>query len=372
MALARAVASLLPVAGAWAPDGPLTFRVEDVFYERVMDCRTPGRVLAQEEDRAGLETVHVAYSSDAGNFAGLLGSMLSLGSHAADPSAYTIHLLVTREDLARAEALIACFRRELVEMLPVVPAVQLHELRPLPVDPSSLSPSAPRPELWKPQTFARLYLHDYLPTARRVIWLDHDTIVRYDLAELYRMRMKRPLAAVPEWGNGTYWSYRQMVPPRLRARLPSASQRVFNSGVLLLDLQRWRSEAVSAAVEALLPDFAGINGEQLILNLVFQDYDALEWRWNFMGMFLPLEMPRLCLDGARVLHWTWSNKPWTSGRRKAAQLHDALFRRYAPRHRCDALPEPWPWLPPGPPSDRRARAAGLTVPAGAAVLRNYA
>ena len=68
--------------------------------------------------------------------------------------------------------------------------------------------------------------------------MDHDTIIRHDLALLYRMRMTRVLAAAREWGNGTFAPYRKTVGPRDRRRLPKAEQEVFNSGVLVIDLER--------------------------------------------------------------------------------------------------------------------------------------
>merc|ERR1719204_19687 len=122
--------------------------------------------------------------------------MLSLASHLADPGRGHIHVLAEGADLRRAGVLVECFRREL-RALPSLPRVWLHALEPLLVDVGG--PGLPahdsRPDLRRPQTFARLYLHRYLSNVSRVIWLDHDTIVRHDLGVLYRMQMRGLVAA---------------------------------------------------------------------------------------------------------------------------------------------------------------------------------
>lgn len=256
--------------------------------------------------------------------------------------------------------------------MPVIPSVLLHELWPLQVNLSSLPQHWMRPELLRPQTFARLQLHEYVPGARRVIWLDHDTIIRWDIGSIYRMRMHHPLAAAWDWGNGTFYPYRKMVTPRLRARLPPAQKRVFNSGVLVFDLDRWKSEPIAQLLNALMPLFVGINGELLLLNLVVREFDLLDWRWNTMGMFLPLPMPKLCLVGARILHWTWDNKPWLQERPELLRIHDDIFQLYAPRRRCDALPN---YKNPHPATHvpvRRVRISNARAHVATEILHNFA
>merc|ERR1712037_726450 len=77
-------------------------------------------------------------------------------------------------------------------------------------------------------------------------------------------------------GSGTFDPYRRMVRPRLRARFPPPGRRLFNSGVLVMDLVQWRSQGIPEQIDALLPLFAGINGEQLLMNLAVQEYDHLD------------------------------------------------------------------------------------------------
>merc|ERR1740129_2360387 len=132
-------------------------------------------------------------------------------------------------------------------------------------------------------------------------------------------------------------AYRKLVQPRLRRRLPAPGSRIFNSGVMLIDLERWRSRAIQSALAVLMPLFAGINGEQLVLNVLFPHFDVLDWHWNFMGMFMPIRLPRMCIEGARILHWTWDNKPWRLDKPREYQEHKNLFDFYAPRQKCSAL-----------------------------------
>lgn len=312
---------------------PLTFKVEDHFYKNIVDCRVTGVADTPEADLSGLGVVHVAYASDAGNFVGLLSSMLSLSSHVGEPHRCHIHLFVVERDLARAADLVLCFRREL-DMLPAVPEVSLHTIRPY-INFTSFSGPVMRPYLLKPQTFVRLFLDRYFPDIRRVIWMDHDTIVKYDVGALFRRQMRTPIAAVREWGNGTMLAYHKIMPRLLRRRLPRPTAPVFNSGVMVFDLQRWRSASLlPEKLGMLLPLFGGVNGEQLVLNVMFQDIDFLDWRWNVMGLFVVAGVPSLCINAAKVLHWTWDNKPWLPNRSLEFQRYDHLFDAYRPRHTC--------------------------------------
>merc|ERR1712079_953959 len=90
--------------------------------------------------------------------------------------------------------------------------------------------------------------HEYLPAVPRAIWLDTDTIVNADLRTLYRMRMRYALAATHAWmadrGDGTsehltlaHWT----IPPDVLIESGfDPSVKMFQTGVLLVDLNKWR------------------------------------------------------------------------------------------------------------------------------------
>lgn len=272
-------------------------------------------------DDDNLATAHVVYASNPEHFLGLLGSMLSLSRHLAEAQSCWIHVLVEKVHLDQAEAVLGCFRRELAA-LPVIPKVTLHELRPIPFNTSQFYDANffkghDGRHTVKAETYARFYLHEYLPTAPRALWIDTDTIVRADIRPLYQMRLRHALAAVPQ--PDPLESYLRKM--RVLRRLPDGFRmsevlNFFNAGVLLLDLQRWREENFTASLEQWVHRFGGIDGDQLALNLEFNDkYHPLDWHWNFETLgWMPWQIPDNCASEGKILHWSGPHKPWNASR----------------------------------------------------------
>mmetsp|Transcript_62507 Transcript_62507/g.201603 ORF Transcript_62507/g.201603 Transcript_62507/m.201603 type:complete len:357 (+) Transcript_62507:102-1172(+) len=295
------------------------------------DCPSPELALEPQKDLRDLARVHVAYAGEAAFFPGLLHSMLSVARHLEAPEECTMHLVLAKADVAHAENLVGCFRKELASS-PSIPTVSLHELRAAPFNASSFAKANLdlNRRMANPFTFVRFYLHEYLPAAPRAIWLDMDTIVKADIAPLYRVHMRHPLAAarstVPLWSM-FWWRFHVW-----HARgFFTADSPTFNAGVLVLDLERWRSEGIERSLENWLKVTRGTLSDQAALILEFQGrFDLLDWRWN-MYQFNPL-MSKNCADEAHVLHYAGEEKPWNSKRRPYRQ-----FFKYGPRHQCDAL-----------------------------------
>lgn len=276
-------------------------------------------------------SIHVVYAGDSAFFVGLLHSMLSLARHLEQPRACTIHLVVARAERPQAVGLVECFRRELGHM-PELPSVLLHDLRPLPFDVRSLVAAnlQMNHRMANNYTFVRLYLHEYLPTVSRVLWLDSDTIVRADVAPLFRLAMRHPIAAarstVPMW---SMFAWRFHVPHA--RRYFKADSPAFNAGVLLLDLERWRSGNISRSLEGWLQVTKGTLSDQAVLILEFQGrFDVLDWRWNVFQV--NVFMSSYCTTEARVVHYTGGEKPWNSNVRPFK-----LFFQYCPSSTCSAL-----------------------------------
>mmetsp|Transcript_118583 Transcript_118583/g.369395 ORF Transcript_118583/g.369395 Transcript_118583/m.369395 type:complete len:349 (+) Transcript_118583:63-1109(+) len=315
-----------------------------LYYALLLDCRAPAPAPAPAAGGQDLSTIHVAYSTDSKNFVGLVASMVSLSLHLASPASCTIHLFIAAADMRKAELLPECLRREL-SALPAAPAVLLHELRPLAFDyAGAFNSSIFRSNFLKvPQALVRLYLHEYLPAVPRVLWLDHDTILKADVGQLYRMHMKYALAAA--WDASKWIRLRHVLgncdldEAAIPAQLRDLSR--FNSGVLVFDLDRWRSGNITRAIQSWLPTTSGCDGDQLLLNLEFgHDFDVIDWRWNVLGFnavtfgsYLK-DMPHRCIQEARLFHWNGDGKPWNRSRDTP---HRELWDPYAPQMQCSAL-----------------------------------
>mmetsp|Transcript_155016 Transcript_155016/g.496882 ORF Transcript_155016/g.496882 Transcript_155016/m.496882 type:complete len:334 (-) Transcript_155016:185-1186(-) len=297
--------------------------------------RAPGLTTA---DHAGdLRHTHIAYASQARHFAGLLTSMVSLASHLPVGTRCSIHVIVAEVDVQVARDLVECFNFR-VSYLPVAPMVLIHEFQPLPF---------PLAFYGMPLAFywTRIYLHRYLPaSASRVLWLDHDTIVKDDVTKLYRMQMRGPIAGAPELVLPHLvrpMTFRDHIrecerSARFVQRLDDAT---FNTGVLLLDLDRWRSENLGQLVADWAVRSDGCFLDQLALNLAFQgNVDFLDWRWNarFNGS---TRTPPQCVQQVKIFHWNSYPLPkyWQVGRNISFNKDDHVWRPYAVRQ-CRAAP----------------------------------
>ncbi|MGD0464037.1 MAG: glycosyltransferase family 8 protein [Tepidisphaeraceae bacterium] len=180
--------------------------------------------------------------------------------------------------------------------------------------------------------YIRLLMDDVLPPdLRRIIYLDGDLLVEGDLSELWQEDFRgAALMAVCDFGSCT-----------LRPELPlpgvDDAQRqnapYFNSGVLVIDLNRWRNDRLGQAVldyvlrfksVVRFPDQDGLNA------VFFGKWRQLDLSWNAQvdNLIRPdqlgntqaeAEIRRRChelLHHPRIQHYAGRKKPWNAGRFK--------------------------------------------------------
>ncbi len=165
----------------------------------------------------------------------------------------------------------------------------------------------------------RFLLPEVLPEVGRVLYVDADTLAVSDLAPL--MDADLGGAAIGAVANVVYPEHRD----HLRALGFDDYRRFLNSGVLLLDLDRFRAEGISETLLAVARDRAVDLKwpDQDVLNLVFAGrWHALDARWNAQQtLWIEPELAEDVLgadaaDGARsapgILHFEGPDlaKPW--------------------------------------------------------------
>jgi len=168
--------------------------------------------------------------------------------------------------------------------------------------------------------YARLFLADLLPhDVDRVLYMDCDLVFERDVRELWIQDLEnRTLGAV----DNRYWEDSARHQARLRLARPS----YFNSGVLLVDVNRWRD--MEAGRRALA--FAEKTGDRLILH----DQDALNGALHDEWAELPLHWnvwvvhPDLHADARALFHFMGAPKPWHADfdRRFGDKFFDYLDR----------------------------------------------
>jgi lipopolysaccharide biosynthesis glycosyltransferase len=194
----------------------------------------------------------------------------------------------------------------------------------------------------------RLLLPHFLPsTVERVVYLDADTVITGSLRPLWETGLgdyhvaavrdaASPFAAGP---CGTDWRDLGLEP----------DTPYFNSGLLVIPLDKWRSEAVSARVLEVLRASTPRWGDQDGLNLVLSGrWKELSRSWNLQtpdveGRGLawalwPDDVSRALIEPA-VIHYTERDKPWHPGTRHplAGRWYEVLdqtaWSGWRPAHR---------------------------------------
>lgn len=165
----------------------------------------------------------------------------------------------------------------------------------------------------------RLFLDKLLPAGiKRVIYLDADTLVVHSLAAMYQEDLdENIIGAVRDanspWAAGTWGAnWREL---GLEPSLP-----YFNAGVLLIDIARWRQEAVGTLCVELLRQFRPRWGDQDALNTVLGGrWRELPRRWNLQTPELTGDSPgwalwrsevEAAIADPAVIHYTGMDKPW--------------------------------------------------------------
>ncbi|GAA4167249.1 glycosyltransferase family 8 protein [Gryllotalpicola koreensis] len=189
------------------------------------------------------------------------------------------------------------------------------------IDAGSLA-GASFPSFLSVGTLYRLLLGEVLPAGiHRVLYLDADTLITDSVAELFAAELHgNAIAAVRD--ASTPWAACMLGSPWRQWNMDPASP-YFNAGVLLIDLDRWRTEQIGQRSIELLKSFTPRWGDQDALNAIIGSrWQQLPRRWN-MQTPLPLgdspdwalwsDDAHAALEAPAVVHFTGLDKPWGVG-----------------------------------------------------------
>ncbi len=160
-----------------------------------------------------------------------------------------------------------------------------------------------------PVTYLRLLLPELLPDRlEKVLYLDGDLLVREDIAPLWDTEIATvDFAAVPDRDlTGRLLRVRRNL-PRYRDLGMDPDRPVFNMGVMLINLERWRARQVSARAFGVVRCLGTetLWYEQDALNVVGEGYcRELPPRWNAR----PSDSPGA--STACIVHFLTGTKPW--------------------------------------------------------------
>jgi lipopolysaccharide biosynthesis glycosyltransferase len=145
----------------------------------------------------------------------------------------------------------------------------------------------------------RFFMADVIKNYKRAVYIDADCIIARDIDPLLEYPLATPLAAFPE----VQLDYEDN---------PSFSgASYFNSGVMVVDLNYWRSHRVSSRLIEIANKFTDWTGasDQDILNAFFKhNWTPLPMSYNYLiNIYKNID-----LKNPLVIHWAGKQKPWLS------------------------------------------------------------
>ena len=170
--------------------------------------------------------------------------------------------------------------------------------------------------------FARFLIPDVKPELDKVIYLDCDTIIFRDIADLYNQNLGRfAMGAVPDpnvFGNPTKKS------SQYAAAMLTDGHLYFNSGVMLMSCAKWRSENILAQLiesERKTSATRYFNDQDVLNNTFNENYMPLDVRFNVKSNLVT----HCAQEDIVVRHYTVNIKPWLKMGFTQLHAHDFWF-----------------------------------------------
>ena len=307
------------------------------FREAPQYYNSPDCPVITDDDQDGLicseRAVHVAMTLDQTYIRGSMAAILSVLQHSSCPQNIFFHFVIssTRSNASDLHATIgASFPYLKFDLYPFDDSAV-----------AGLISTSIRSALDCPLNYARSYLANLLPLCvSRVVYLDSDVVVVDDIASLYNVHLvqERVLAA-PEYCNAnftayftpTFWSN-----PSLSMTFAERRACYFNTGVMVIDLNRWRAGDYTKRIEewmelqkrmriyelGSLPPFLLVFAGNIV---------PVDHRWNQHGLGGD-NFRGLCRNlhpgPVSLLHWSGKGKPWARLDANRPCPLDALWAPY--------------------------------------------
>jgi lipopolysaccharide biosynthesis glycosyltransferase len=165
--------------------------------------------------------------------------------------------------------------------------------------------------------YSRICGTDLCPNCDRLIYLDCDLVVLDDIAELFKSDLNdQPIGAIPH----VQLPYQQTFVDNFPV---NSTDVYFNSGVMLIDTDRWRREKYAEAMLNLACKYADKLhfADQDAFNALFWgNYHHLPGVWNvearlYKEKLIGLPQTQEITDrmqNPKIIHYTGVDKPWSS------------------------------------------------------------
>lgn len=276
--------------------------------------------------------VHVAMTLDVSYIRGSMAAILSILQHTSCPENIVFHFITS--------ASVSILNRTINNSFPYL-KYQIYPFNDGPV--AGLISTSIRSALDTPLNYARTYLADLLPVCiTKIVYLDSDLILVDDIAILFATPLRSTtILAAPEYCNANFSNY--FTPsfwsnPSLSLTFANRERKAcyFNTGVMVIDLQRWRKGEYTTMIREWMELQKRMRiyelGSLPPFLLVFAGrITPVDHRWNQHGLGGD-NFRGLCRDlhpgPVSLLHWSGKGKPWARLDGNRACPLDALWAPY--------------------------------------------
>lgn len=261
--------------------------------------------------------VHVAMTLDSEYLRGSMAAVHSVLRHASCPESVFFHFISTEFDSASPRFLSQLVRSAFPSL-----TFKVYIFREDTV--INLISSSIRQALENPLNYARNYLGDVLDSSvDRVIYLDSDVVLVDDITKLWNIELSESrVIGAPEYCHADFTKYFTSSfwfdPVFSRRVFGSKKPCYFNTGVMVMDLTKWREGNYRRRIEkwmeiqkskriyelGSLPPFLLVFGGNI---------EPIEHRWNQHGLGgdnVKGSCRSLHPGPVSLLHWSGKDKPW--------------------------------------------------------------
>ncbi|XP_057425401.1 probable galacturonosyltransferase-like 1 [Lotus japonicus] len=276
------------------------------------------------------DSVHVAMTLDTTYIRGSMAAILSVLQHSSCPQNIFFHFVYSSNKPLLHSTIANSFPYLKFQVYSFDDSIV-----------SGLISTSIRSALDCPLNYARSYLANLLPLCvQRVVYLDSDLILVDDITKLSQTPLgKNSVLAAPEYCNANFTSY--FTPsfwsnPSLSLTFADRKPCYFNTGVMVIDLARWREGDYTTKIEewmelqkrmriyelGSLPPFLLVFAGNIV---------PVDHRWNQHGLGGD-NFRGLCRElhpgPVSLLHWSGKGKPWVRLDANRPCPLDALWAPY--------------------------------------------
>lgn len=287
--------------------------------------------------------VHVAMTLDSEYLRGSMAAVHSVLRHASCPEQVFFHLIAAEFDPASPRVLTRLVRS-------IFPSLnfKVYIFREDTV--INLISSSIRSALENPLNYARNYLGDIIdPCVKRVIYLDSDLVLVDDVFKLWQVELtKGRIIGAPEYCHANFTKYfteNFWSDPELSRVFGSRKACYFNTGVMVIDLEKWREGQFRKKIEKWMElqrkkriyDLGSLPPFLLVFG---GDVEPIDHRWNQHGLGgdnVAGSCRAMHPGPVSLLHWSGKGKPWVRLDEKRPCPLDRLWEPYDLYKRLDKV-----------------------------------